>query len=156
MRLFLVLGVLAGCSAQNDSRYAAMDQVELPVGARMVTPPGPPAAGPSTRVETVACVPGSTAADVADSVKTALSPRWSDLRVLPSGDRLVVVGQKDGLGVSGTVDAARQGSCAAGEIYVSLGVHEIPPDPGIRVVGARGPRTAAASRLPIVAPTPAK
>jgi hypothetical protein len=134
-----------------------MDLMELPAGARVLVPPGPPAAGPATRVETEACVPGTGAVAVADSVKSALSSRWNDVRVLPSGERWVVVGQKDGLGVSGTVDASRQGACAAGEVFVSLGVHEIPADGRSKVVGARGPRAAAAGRLPIVvAPPPAQ
>jgi hypothetical protein len=158
MRVLLVVGALSGalaCTAQNDSRYAAMALMELPPGARVLGDPGVPAAGPATRVETEACVPGTNGADAAESLKTALSARWDDLRVLPSGERWVVVGQKDGLGVSGTVDAAR-GACAAGEIYVNLGVHEIPPDSHSRYAGARGPRSAAASRLPVVVPMPAK
>jgi len=154
MRLIFLVGVTAalglGCTAQNDSRYAAMERLELPAGARVITPAGSPPGGPATRIETEACVPGRTGADVADAVKSALAARWSDLRVLPSGDRWVVVGQKDGIGVSGTVDAARQGACAAGEVYLSLGVHEIPPEIHTRYVGARGPRSAAASRLPVV------
>ena len=152
MRTFWILGltVAVGCSAQNDSRYAAVELLDLPVGARVLTPASPPAAGPATRVGTEACVPGSAGADVADAIKSALAAHWNDVRVLPSGDRWVVVGQKDGLGVSGTVDAAHQGSCAAGEIYVNLGVHEIPADGRSRYVGARGPRAAAAGRLPVV------
>ena len=151
MMLLAVAGLCLGC--QNDSRTAAVAALELPSGSRTLTGPATPAAGPATRVETEACVPAGTGAAAAEAVRASLSPAWGELRVLPSGDRWVVVGEKDGLGVSGTVDEKRAGACRAGEVYVNVGVHEIPAAGGKdRFVGARGPRAAAAGRLPIVPP----
>jgi len=156
-----LLGVMlvvagAGCqTSQNEARTTAVAQAALPAGARVVAPATTPESGPATRTETQACVAGKSGADVANAVQAQLSTEWGDVQIIPAkvDGRWVVVGAKDGTGVSGVVDEVRRGPCADGEVYVNLGIHEIPAElagPARTSAGSRGVSSAASGRMPVV------
>jgi hypothetical protein len=149
------LALVAACqsASRTEATAVAVAHAGLPAGARVVTPAAGAAPGVAGHVATQACVPDRRGLDVAEEVRAALAPEWHDVKVLAStsvSGRWVVVGTKDGQGVSGVIDEVRSGPCAAGEVYVSLGVHEVPAEAGETPVGAPGVRAAGKSRLPVV------
>jgi hypothetical protein len=73
------------------------------------------------------------------------------LRVIPNAavpGRFVVTGERAGLALSGVVDTARRGECAPGEIWVSVGAHEVAQ--AAATTGAVGPQRHRRLRLPVV------
>lgn len=120
-------------------------------GARMVPAPAPP---PHGRDETQACVAGR-GADVAQDLRATLAKRWQGVQIVPTqtvAGRWVVIGHDETQSVSGVVDEARRGPCGDGEVFVRLGVYDMPDEPGPKTPGASGPRAAAGGRLPTVLP----
>jgi hypothetical protein len=139
-----------GCQGSGDAQAVAVAGLALPAGARVVTPAK--VTGRTGRVGTEACVASRAGAAVAEDLRVALSKEWQAVRIIPStvAGRWVVVGRTALESVSGVVDEARPGPCAAGEVYLNLGVTDIPSESATKDVGARGPRAAASGRMPIV------
>jgi len=120
-------------------------------GARLLPAAPPP---PHGRDETQACVAGR-GADVAEDLRATLAPRWPAVQIVPTravAGRWVVIGHDDSQSVSGVVDEVRRGPCSDGEVFVRLGVNDIPREPGPKNPGPSGVRAAANGRLPTVFP----
>jgi hypothetical protein len=151
MNVWCVVALAAlGCQGSGEARAAAVAGIALPSGARMVAPPAVPDHG---RAETQACVPDRGGADVAADVRATLARDWQDVQIVPTRavtGRWVVVGRSGDQSVSGVVDEVRRGPCAEGEVFVRLGVNDIPKEPGPKTPGPSGVRAAAKGRLPTV------
>ena len=152
MRLAAILLVLLPACQDNtsDSLGSQASRLALPAGGRVIAPPGPARVG--RRVETSACYAGRAAA-LAEALRDGLRPEWGEVRVIPNPaapGRFVVVGERDGFGVAGVVDAARRGECADGEVWVSVGAHPLGRSAGDTAAGPVGPRRHERTRLPMV------
>jgi hypothetical protein len=148
----ILLVLLPACQSNGaDSLVFQASRLVLPAGGRVVEPPGPARVG--RRVETSACYAGRAASALADALRDGLRPEWGEVRVIPNPaapGRFVVVGERDGFGVAGVVDAARRGECADGEVWVSVGAHPLGRAGGATAAGPVGPRRHERTRLPVV------
>ncbi len=150
MRQVVLAGALLVACQSNDSAPLP-GKLALPAGARSVAPMAAARAG--GRVQTSACYAGRDPAELAAELQDALRGDWGVVRLIPNHavpGRFVVVGERDGFGVSGVVDAPRSGECDAGEIWVGVGAHPLGPASSATTAGPSGPRRHERTRLPIV------
>ena len=146
MRWVFLAVALAACQSNDLNSLAS--RLTVPEGARTIT------VQVGARVETAACYPGGDPTTLARSLQEKLRPEGGDVRLIPNEaipGRFVVVGERDGFGVAGFVDAPRRGECADGEVLVSVGAHAIGPAAAAgTTAGPVGPRRHDRMRVPIV------
>lgn len=142
MRQGLWLVVLLACRAED----VPAARLPLPPGGRVVAP----MARVGARVETGACYSGRTVEALAAETAVALRADWGEVRIMGTAERMVLVGARGRRGLSGVVAKPNRAQCTDGELWVSIGIHEIPAETGATAAGPEGPRTLGQTKFPMV------